>query len=70
MLEIRREGPSEADAVEWLYDLAFAPGRRALSSYQLRDGVPPVDDLCCVAIEDGVVGGAIRFWPVAVGDGR
>ena len=29
--------------VEALYDLCFAPGRTALSSYRLRDGVDPVD---------------------------
>lgn len=70
MLEIRREDPQDADAVEWLYDLAFAPGRHALSSYQLRQGVDPVRQLCCVAAEDGVIGGAIRYWPVVIGEKR
>ncbi|MDA8587045.1 N-acetyltransferase [Rhodobacteraceae bacterium] len=55
--------------VEALFDLCFAPGREALSSYRLRDDVPPVADLCLVARdEDGVLGGAIRFWPVQVGN--
>ena len=53
--------------VEALFDLSFAPGREALSSYRLREGVAPVAGLCRVAREDGVVGGAIRFWPVRVG---
>ncbi len=53
--------------VEALFDLSFAPGREALSSYRLRDGVPPVADLCLVARDDdGILGGAIRFWPVRV----
>ncbi|MFT6024470.1 MAG: putative N-acetyltransferase YhbS, partial [Ascidiaceihabitans sp.] len=53
--------------VEALYDLCFAPGREALSSYRLRDNVPPVPDLSLAARDiDGVLGGAIRYWPVLV----
>lgn len=55
--------------VEALFDLAFAPGREALSSYRLRDGVPPVAELCLVARDDdGTLAGAIRYWPVRVGE--
>lgn len=55
--------------VEALYDLCFAPGREALSSYRLRDDIPPVADLCHVARDpDGILAGAIRFWPILVGD--
>lgn len=54
--------------VEALYDLCFAPGREALSSYRLREGVAAVAPLCLVARDEhGVVAGAIRFWPVRVG---
>jgi len=53
--------------VEALFDLCFAPGREALSSYRLREGVAPVADLCLVARENGLVAGAIRFWPVRAG---
>ncbi|MCO6381234.1 MAG: N-acetyltransferase [Vannielia sp.] len=54
--------------VEALYDTCFAPGREALSSYRLRDGVAPVAGLCLVARDGlGIVAGAIRFWPVRVG---
>jgi predicted N-acetyltransferase YhbS len=54
--------------VEALYDLCFAPGREALSSYRLRDDVPPVPKLSLVARDiDGVLAGAIRFWPIRVG---
>ncbi len=53
--------------VEALYDLCFAPGREALSSYRLRDGIPPVSGLSHVARDrDGILGGAIRYWPVRV----
>jgi predicted N-acetyltransferase YhbS len=55
--------------VEALFDLCFAPGRVALSSYRLRDGVPPVAALCHVARDaEGILAGAIRFWPVEIGD--
>ncbi|MFY0660280.1 MAG: N-acetyltransferase [Shimia sp.] len=54
--------------VEALYDLCFAPGREALSSYRLRDGVDPVAGLSLVARDaDGILAGAIRYWPVKIG---
>ncbi len=68
MLHISVESPNDAQEVEYLYDLAFAPGRQALSSYRLRDGVPPVAKLCLVARgEEGALAGAIRYWPVKIG---
>ncbi len=54
--------------VEALYDLCFAPGRSALSSYRLRDGVSPIAPLCITARDvDGTLAGAVRNWPVCVG---
>ncbi|WP_295311186.1 N-acetyltransferase [Roseobacter sp.] len=54
--------------VEALFDLCFAPGREALSSYRLRDDIPPVPGLSLVARDkDGILAGAIRYWPVMVG---
>ncbi|MAU53716.1 MAG: GNAT family N-acetyltransferase [Roseovarius sp.] len=67
MVDLRQEGPADYWEVEALYDLCFAPGREALSSYRLRDGVNPVAGLCLVAREDGIVSGAIRYWPVRIG---
>jgi len=53
--------------VEALYDTCFAPGRTALSSYRLREGVRPVQGLSMVARDElGILAGAIRFWPVRV----
>jgi len=67
MLRISIESPDDTQEVEYLYDLAFAPGRQALSSYRLRDGMPPVAKLCMVARgEEGALAGAIRYWPVQV----
>ena len=67
-MDLRIEEPGDWWEVEALFDLCFAPGREALSSYRLRDGIDPVSDLCLVARDqDNVLGGAIRFWPVRVG---
>ena len=68
MFRICPETPEDRAEVEYLYDLAFAPGRGALSSYRLRDGVDPVAALCLVARDESdVVAGAIRYWPVRIG---
>lgn len=66
-LTVEREG--DWWEVEALYDLVFAPGREALSSYRLREGVRPVPGICMAARDpDGILAGAIRYWPVHVGD--
>ncbi|APX12049.1 GNAT family N-acetyltransferase [Tateyamaria omphalii] len=68
MYHLRTETPEDRWEVEALYDLCFAPGREALSSYRLRDDVPPVAGLSHVARDpDGILAGAIRYWPVRVG---
>lgn len=69
LYEFATETPDDWWEVEALFDTCFAPGREALSSYRLRDGVVPVAALCSVARDDtGTIAGAIRFWPIAVGD--
>ncbi|SEN76979.1 Predicted N-acetyltransferase YhbS [Paracoccus alcaliphilus] len=71
MFEICPEAPEDESEVEALYDLCFAPGRTALSSYRLRDGVARVADLCLVLRDQGgILLAAIRFWPVRIGDER
>ncbi|UWQ44725.1 GNAT family N-acetyltransferase [Leisingera aquaemixtae] len=69
MIELQAEQADDRWEVEALYDLCFAPGREALSSYRLREGVPPVAGLSQVARDsDGILAAAIRFWPVLIGD--
>lgn len=68
-MELRDETRDDRQGVEALYDLCFAPGRKALSSYRLRDEVPPVPAFCRVISEDeGEIGGAIRCWPIRIED--
>ena len=67
MYRLEEETADDWWEVEALLDLCFAPGRTALSSYRLRDGVPMVAGLCHVLRDaDGVLAAAIRFWPVQV----
>lgn len=62
------ERSADTAEVEWLLDLAFAPGRTALSSYRLREGVAPVAELCTIVRDEyDALAGAIRYWPVRIG---
>ncbi|MEM0948666.1 MAG: N-acetyltransferase [Pseudomonadota bacterium] len=66
-MRIAAESEEDWWEVEALFDLAFAPGREALSSYRLRDGIEPVAELCLTARDElGILAGAIRYWPVKV----
>ncbi len=69
MYRLAAENKDDWWEVEALYDLTFAPGREALSSYRLREGVLPVADLCLTARDkDDVLAGVIRYWPVVIGE--
>lgn len=68
MYELCPETAADTPEIEALLDLCFVPGRTALSSYRLRDGVAPVAGLCLMMRNEyGVPVGAIRYWPVRVG---
>lgn len=66
MWEIRRETKDDAPLVEALVAKSFGPGRYAKSAYRLREGVSPDERLSFVAMEDGVLRGSVRFWPIAI----
>lgn len=66
-MQVRQEGPGDAASVEMLFDLCFAPGREALSSYRLRGDTAPIAPLCLLIEDHGSLAGAIRYWPVQVG---
>lgn len=66
-IQLAREVPDDWWEVEELYDLTFAPGRTALSSYRLREDVAPLPDLCLTARDPlGVLAGVVRCWPVQI----
>jgi predicted N-acetyltransferase YhbS len=68
--QIRPERPEDAARVKALNDDGFGPGRYAKSAYRLREGVEPEKSLGFVAVENNIVLGSVRFWPVAVGKDR
>src|ERR1700761_8019818 len=65
--QIRVEAPEDAAGIEALNAESFGPGRFAKSAYRLREGVHPVSSLSFVAIEQGILRGSVRFWPITVG---
>ena len=66
-MKLTRETTEDWWEVENLFDLCFAPGREALSSYRLRDDISPIGELCFVVRDElGAVGGAVRFWEVQI----
>jgi predicted N-acetyltransferase YhbS len=67
MWTIRPETDEDLEAVDALVAESFGPGRYAKSAYRLREGVGAEPGLSFVAIEDGVLRGSVRFWPVFVG---
>lgn len=68
MYHISTETDADYHEVEALYDLCFAPGRTALSSYRLRDEVPRIADLCLILRSgQNILQAAIRYWPARVG---
>ena len=54
--------------IEQLLDIAFGIDRRVKTSYRLREGSTPADDLSLVVRDTEVgVAGSISFWPLAIG---
>lgn len=71
LLNVVYEPPRAADAceIESLLDQVFGLARRTKTSYRLREGEPPLDELALVAREDGRLIGTISYSPVVIGCG-
>jgi predicted N-acetyltransferase YhbS len=67
MWEIRQEARSDELHIDALAEHSFGPGRFVKTVYRLREGVDPDRDLGFVAIEDGILRGSVRFWPICIG---
>jgi len=65
--QVRLETQDDAARVEALNAESFGPGRFAKSAYRLREGVNPVAALSFVAMENDILRGSVRFWPITVG---
>ena len=66
--QIKPEPAVLAGAVERLYDEVFGPARFHKASYLFREGVDPVRELSWIALEGDRLVGAIRYWPILVGE--
>jgi len=66
--QIKPEPAVLAGAVERLYDEVFGPARFHKASYLFREGVDPIRELSWIALEGDRVVGAIRYWPILVGE--
>lgn len=70
MIDYCLERPEDAANIELLLDKAFGPGRFAKTAYRLREGVKFIPELSMVALEDGVLRGSLRYWPIVIGSAR
>jgi predicted N-acetyltransferase YhbS len=66
-MPIIAEQPDHAGAIEDILDIAFGRNRTGKTVYRLRADVPPVEELCFVAVRGDAVEGTIRYWPVTIG---
>ncbi len=64
VVEAQAHGP----VVDRLIEQAFGPGRMAKAAERLREGNQPVAELCYCAVDAGAVAGAVRLWPIRIGD--
>jgi predicted N-acetyltransferase YhbS len=65
---IKPEPAVLAGTVERLYDEVFGPARFHKASYLFREGVDPIRELSWIALEGDRLVGAIRYWPILVGE--
>ena len=68
--EIRPERAEDGARITAVTESGFGPGRYAKSAYRLREGVESVMALNFVAVENGVLRGSVRFWPILAGADR
>jgi predicted N-acetyltransferase YhbS len=65
---IKPESSALASQVERLLDGVFGAERREKASYLYRENVAPVAALSWVAYDGDRLVGAIRYWPIQVGE--
>ncbi|QCK88331.1 N-acetyltransferase [Phreatobacter aquaticus] len=68
-LDLHPESAADAPAIDRLHERAFGPGRFARTAFRLREGVPPLLDLCFTARVGTLLVGSIRLSPVVIGAG-
>lgn len=66
--QITPEQAGDAFGVEAVVNAAFGPGRFAKTAERLREGSTPMAGF--VAREGGRIVGAVRLWPILIGETR
>ncbi len=64
------ERPQDRARVDALIDHAFGPGRFAKTAERLREGSVAHPEFSLCAWEAATLAGAVRLWPVRIGDRR
>jgi predicted N-acetyltransferase YhbS len=68
-LRLLRERPRDAAAIEAMTEAAFGPDRQHKTVYRLREDVPPLRELCFVALDQkGRLVASIRNWPITISE--
>ena len=68
-LRLLRERPRDDSAIEEMTASAFGPDRFHKTVYRLREDVPPLKDLCFVALnQKGRLVASIRNWPILINE--
>ncbi|MGE0653567.1 MAG: GNAT family N-acetyltransferase [Alphaproteobacteria bacterium] len=67
MIRLRREAPAHRPAREALLDLCFGPERFAKTCELLRRDSRPAPGLSFAALEDRMLIGTLRLWPITAG---
>jgi predicted N-acetyltransferase YhbS len=66
-LKLMRERVRDDEAIEAMNEAAFGPDRQHKTVYRLREKVPPLKELCFVAIDQkGRMVASIRNWPILI----
>ena len=67
-VSIKPEYAALAPQIEQMLDRVFGADRREKASYLYREGVQPLAPLSWVAFDGDRLVGAIRYWPIQVGE--
>jgi len=68
-LRLLKERPRDDEAIEEMTAAAFGPDRFHKTVYRLREEVPPIKDLCFVALDQkGRLVASIRNWPILINE--
>lgn len=69
MITIIQERPGDQQAVETLARLSLGNRTTESPAARMRAGTRPVPEVCMVCLENDILVGTLRFWPITIGHG-